>query len=292
MLLENNLKKKVLLTLDNNRDGSLQTQKQRKHILLQICNELSIISPKKVLASNLGADEYRLLANYWLNSCLNAGTIKNRFSCLRWLNEKLGLDGFSYKEIPANKELGIIKRRNKKEINSALDINLQNISKLSYEKQLAVRLVLEFGLNKTESLLFNLHEAYIDDFLKIKKKWTKNRKGRIIPIMHPSQAALIEDIRLFSGKKHLFSQKNTYEQNLWQFDSQLRRNGLNKICLLRNIYMQNRYKAITGWESPLNGGITRKELTLAQRELDDKARIIISQEMGYTRSDTTKNYIG
>jgi hypothetical protein len=33
-------------------------------------------------------------------------------------------------------------------------------------------------------------------------------------------------------------------------------------------------------------------MTVAQKDLDDKARLWISQELGHSRSAITKNYIG
>jgi hypothetical protein len=65
-----------------------------------------------------------------------------------------------------------------------------------------------------------------------------------------------------------------------------------KLQQSRHAYAKTRYKEITGWECPLNGGLTRKDMTVAQKDLDDKARLWISQELGHSRSVITKNYIG
>lgn len=61
---------------------------------------------------------------------------------------------------------------------------------------------------------------------------------------------------------------------------------------LRHAYAQTRYRELTGWECPINGGPLRKDLNSFQKELDNQARLVISQELGHSRVSITKNYIG
>ncbi|MDX1440769.1 MAG: hypothetical protein R3284_12795, partial [Rubricoccaceae bacterium] len=61
---------------------------------------------------------------------------------------------------------------------------------------------------------------------------------------------------------------------------------------LRHAYAQRRYEELTGWKSPLAGGPTTKSLTIEQRALDEGARETISRELGHSREEITKVYLG
>src|SRR5262245_27144386 len=68
--------------------------------------------------------------------------------------------------------------------------------------------------------------------------------------------------------------------------------GFNNINGLRYAYAQNRYKALTGWEAPINGGPTAKQLTPEQKKIDHEARMQLVTEMGVTRKQNITTYLG
>ena len=68
--------------------------------------------------------------------------------------------------------------------------------------------------------------------------------------------------------------------------------GLSKMHGLRHAYAQERYRELTGWPSPHAGGPTKKALTLAQQQADQRARLAISQELGHVREQITAVYLG
>ncbi|VAW81897.1 hypothetical protein MNBD_GAMMA13-455 [hydrothermal vent metagenome] len=59
---------------------------------------------------------------------------------------------------------------------------------------------------------------------------------------------------------------------------------------LRHAYAQNRYEEITGWKCPAAGGPSKKSLTPQQREIDQAARLTISQELGHERAQIIAAY--
>ena len=61
---------------------------------------------------------------------------------------------------------------------------------------------------------------------------------------------------------------------------------------LRHAYTQERYEELTGWKCPATWGPNNKTLTPEQRELDQEARLTISQELGYEREQVTAAYLG
>ena len=61
---------------------------------------------------------------------------------------------------------------------------------------------------------------------------------------------------------------------------------------LRHAYAQIRYEELTGWKAPAAGGPKSKTLTPEQREIDRKARLVISQELGHEREQVTTAYLG
>jgi hypothetical protein len=61
---------------------------------------------------------------------------------------------------------------------------------------------------------------------------------------------------------------------------------------LRHAYAQQRYLELTGWPSPQGGGPSKKDLTPAQQQADQLARLAISRELGHVREQITAVYLG
>ncbi len=52
-----------------------------------------------------------------------------------------------------------------------------------------------------------------------------------------------------------------------------------------------RYEELTGWEAPVRGGPSSRDLTLEQKPIDGEARLTISQELGHERRQITAIYL-
>jgi hypothetical protein len=68
--------------------------------------------------------------------------------------------------------------------------------------------------------------------------------------------------------------------------------GLSKMHGLRHAYAQQRYLDLTGWPSPHGGGPSKEALTAAQQQIDLRARLAISRELGHVREQITAVYLG
>jgi hypothetical protein len=70
------------------------------------------------------------------------------------------------------------------------------------------------------------------------------------------------------------------------------RAGLKNLHGLCHAYAQRRYKELTGWVAPINGGQKSRELTAAQKQIDYHTRMILTEELGHSREQITVNYLG
>ncbi len=90
----------------------------------------------------------------------------------------------------------------------------------------------------------------------------------------------------------MIPETKNYIQQRCVYDKQVQRAGLRNLHGLRHAYAQQRYKELTGWDAPINGGQASSQLALEQKETDYKARLIISEEMGHSRPEIVTNYCG
>jgi hypothetical protein len=72
----------------------------------------------------------------------------------------------------------------------------------------------------------------------------------------------------------------------------LQRAELRKLHGLRHAYAQKRYKELTGWEAPINGGPSMKDLTPEQYRKDHEARMLLTEELAHSRKQIVSTYIG
>jgi hypothetical protein len=61
---------------------------------------------------------------------------------------------------------------------------------------------------------------------------------------------------------------------------------------LRHGYAQRRFEELAGFPCPSKSGPTSKELTSEQRALNEKARTMISEELGHSREAISAVYLG
>ena len=83
-----------------------------------------------------------------------------------------------------------------------------------------------------------------------------------------------------------------YKEWVKNYENTTREAGLGHTHGLRHAYVQDRYEQLTGWKSPVQGGLKRSELDEQDRQQDDQVRLIIARELGHDRVEITANYIG
>ena len=79
-------------------------------------------------------------------------------------------------------------------------------------------------------------------------------------------------------------------ENIYRYQCQ--KAGLDNNHGLRHAYAQERYYQLTGWLAPKAGGPTNCLLTPEAKEIDQRARFVISKELGHEREQITVTYLG
>jgi len=149
-------------------------------------------------------------------------------------------------------------------------------------------------LRREESLKIKPHLADKGNRLELLPTWCKGGRSRIIPIRTEEQRYWLDQAKLIAGNfgNSLIPQNKKYIQQRRIYDRQVAKGGLKNLHGLRHAYAQQRYKELTGWEAPINGGPKSRNLTQEQKQIDYQARMILTEELGHSREQITVNYLG
>ncbi len=229
------------------------------------------------------------VVNLWKAEKLSNGTMKNRMSVIRHLALVISKSGI----VPSNTDLGIGLRKYIPITNKAL--HNPDFSAITHE-YLKVSLELQrlFGLRREESLKIKPHLADKGNELNLMSSWCKGGRERTIPILTEEQRDWLNKAKEISGKfgNSLIPENKSYIQHRNLYDRETQKVGVKNLHGLRHAYAQRRYQEFTGWEAPINGGPTSKQLTPEQKYIDCRARMILSEEMGHSREQITVSYLG
>lgn len=289
MSIRNDLKNSIFKILDRNREGSYATQAERRNILKQFSNDLVFLKFGLRDIQGLKQKHFVNVIEHWQKKGLKTSTIKNRLAVLRFLCEKLNKANI----IPDNKTLGIGKRTYVPVVNRALyNPDFSNINNPHIYISLQLQRV--FGLRREESLKIKPHVADKGAHLELLSTWCKGGRGRIVPIRNDEQRYWLDQAKLLANKfgNSLIPERKNYIQQRSVYDKQVLRAGLRNLHGLRHAYAQTRYKELTGWEAPINGGPKSSQLTSEQKKIDYQARMILTEELGHSREQITVNYCG
>lgn len=273
-----------------NRDGSYSTQANRARILNQMANQLQEMGYRRMTPHSLKPKHAEALVKRWLSEGLAAGTIKNRMNCLRWWAAKVNRSNVVAR---SNDFYGIPDRQFVSQHSKAVAVGDEA---RRHVKDDHVRLSLElqraFGLRREEAIKFMPAYADQGDHIRLKETWTKGGKARQVPVLTPEQRALLDRVHRLAGSGSLIPPQRSYIQQLRTYERNTTQAGLSKLHGLRHAYAQSRYQQLTGWACPAAGGPTAKCLNAEQRELDHRARIAISRELGHVREQISAVYLG
>lgn len=236
----------------------------------------------------------RLLVERWKNEGLSIGTIKNRLTKIRYVCNyfKKGM------VVPTNTSLGLGSRTAHTTNKALRSIDIERFKHPSIQH--SVKLQQLFGLRREESLKFILSQADKGTYIELKGSWTKGGIPRVIPINTQAQRDYLDSLsKVIAKGESLIPKDKSYREHLYTYVSQVELAGYKNLHGLRHAYAQDRYKALTafyshteGWHCPFMGGPNKKEMTAEYREIDNKVRLIISEELGHSRKGITKTYIG
>lgn len=122
------------------------------------------------------------------------------------------------------------------------------------------------------------------DHVVLQPSWCKGRRGRTVPITTPEARYWLDEAKKLVTNKNqsLVVENKNYVQHRKLYDNQAYKAGIKHPHGLRHAYAQSRYKTLTRWEYPKQGGPTVKQLTPEQKKIDREARLIISACLGTT----------
>lgn len=270
-------------------EGSFSTQATRARGLQQLADELHGLGFKLKTARNLAPKHVDALVTSWKANSIADATIRNRLGFLRWWAEKTNKPGM----IPADNAGYGLEVRRKFSGNKAKELTRDILDQVQDPR---VRLALEverlFGLRREEALKMRPVVADRGNRLALQSSWTKGGRYREIPIWHPRQRQLLDELHAVCGDGSLIGPGRNYVQAVKHYENTTLSAGVRNAHGFRHRYAQWRYKTLTGWECPAAGGPTIDAMTPEQSRRDRAVRFQISHELGHGRLDVTDTYLG
>lgn len=232
----------------------------------------------------------------WTEQELSPGTIKNRLAHVRWWAEKVGKASMLPKSntgMNAAIDLNIDKRSHVATVSKAREIDSEKLAGIKDKHvTFSLKMQREFGLRREEAIKFKPSYAVQGDKLQLKASWTKGGRPREIPIRTQAQRDLIAEVNAFVVRGALIPANRNYIKQLNVYKAETQKVGMDFNHGLRHCYAQTRYLELTGWQCPVEGGLSRSAMTSEQRAVDKAARLTISSELGHTREQITNSYLG
>jgi integrase len=270
----------------HNRDGSYKTQADRLDTLTLIGNQLVELGWKQLHARDLKGRHVNRLVARWKQEGLSHATIRNRLAVIRWVLRKVGNPG----AIPATNTVYELEPRSSVATESkAATLDRDKWAQIGDPYvRMSLELQESFGLRRDESLLLRPHQADQGQWLVLKDTWCKGKRPRAIPIITAAQREVLDrakalvstDASMIPAHLNLKQQRNKY--TYW-----VSRVGLTPGHSLRHAHAQHRFAVLAGYPAPVAGGSAPSD-----READTTARLIVSAELGHSRSQVTATYVG
>lgn len=283
----NTLAHELVKVCQRNRDGSHATQAVRKRGLIAIAKDLYALGYKVPKAQSIKPKHVHTLLEHWQAQGLSTGTIKNRLGWVRWWTHKVNKASILPR---TNRELGI---ENKQASPKSRAKDIADLPRLSNPRmQLALELMQSFGLRFEEALKLKPKIADQQTTLNLQASWTKGGRARVVPIRTKAQRHLLNQLAKVVGSGSLIPANKSYIQFRKQMEHALTKANINNVHGLRHHYAQTRYHELTGWQCPQAGGPIYQELNDKEKRLDRQVRLMISEEIGHSRLQITKVYLG
>jgi site-specific recombinase XerC len=221
---KNHFKQSVYQVATHNRDGSYETQMQRKSNLMQMADQLHIGGFKLSHAKGLKRKHIVYLNEEWRKEGINMRTIANRNSFLRWLCGKIDKRNI----VPSNKELGVIKQKREVNVSKAVELKDIDFSKVT-NKNIYVQLHLQryLGLRREESCKIKPHLADKGDYIHLEKSWCKGGRARDVPITTDEARYWLEEAKKLVATKNssMIPPDKTYVQHRRKYNEQTKQAG-------------------------------------------------------------------
>ena len=293
MAKNKSLKQQLRTLCARRREGSFSTQATRRRLLDVIAADLKTLGFRHMQLTSLKPKHVWALVRHWEDRELSTATVKNRMAALRWW---AGHTRNTAAVAKSNDHYGIEKRTYVAEKSKAAELEAQKLDRVTDPYvALSLRLQREFGLRREEAIKFQVRFADLGDRIRLKPNWCKGGRPREVPVRTTAQRSLLDEIKAFTGGGQdvsMIPAESRYVDQLHRYEYQTQQAGLSGMHGLRHAYAQDRYLELTGWECPVRGGPSRKELSDEERKTDFEARMEISAELGHGREGITTVYLG
>lgn len=271
-----------------NPQGSHATRAARGRALSLMASQLKEDGYRLPSARSLKPKHIEHLVGRWRDEGLTAGTLKNRLGHIRtwatWINKTSILE--------SNDAYGVEPRSSFKG-NRARALDYDRLERIAdpYTRA-SLKLQAAFGLRREEAIKFTPRIADRGDRIALKSSWTKGGRYREVPITHPRQRSILDEVKALAGPAALIPDGKRYIDQLRTYEHATLKAGLKNNHSLRHAYAQWRYRALTGWQCPAAGGPRTAGMTPAMQAADREARLEIAEELGHSRIDVTNTYLG
>jgi integrase len=278
--------------------ASFATQDKRADVLYAGFARLRELGFRLDTVTSLRDKHVVKLMEDWHGRRLSASTLQNNLSIFRTFAEWIGkagmVRGIEHYLGPGVAVRSSIARQDRSWSAHGIDPVTKIEQVRLKDSRVAMQLELQaaFGLRAREAMQLRPHLADKGTFLSI-THGTKGGRDRVEPIRTPQQRALLEQAKVFCTTRS--SSTSDPQQKLHQWKSHYyqvvraccitRRDGITSHGL-RHEYANERYRDLTGAESPVRGGGP------ADRDTDLAARHIVAEELGHSREGVTTHYLG
>lgn len=287
-----------------NKKVSLGTLHNRRYILFLVFEELRKLGYKPQSIFSFGPKHAAALFAYWEQNGLEASTLQGRHTALVTFCKWVGKPGLikpldQYLQDPARGKRIYVAQQDKSWQAKELLTDDIIAAVTDYDKHVGIQLKLlkVFGLRRKEAVCFRPHVCLEPDGQHIQVyQGTKGGRFRIVPVHNDEQRSVLAEARALCHRHndHVGKSGKTLEQNLRRLQYVFERFGLTRKQLgvtahgLRHEYANNRYRQLTGEESPLRGG----DRALFGTDGVKLLRRQIAEELGHSRISVTTAYYG
>jgi hypothetical protein len=276
----------------HDKQGSFASRADRRRLLLQMARQLHAMGYRDLRAGKLGGRHVGRLVRLWQAQGLSVGAKKNRMGCLRWWARKVGR---AHVIARRNEHYGLPSRP-RYHTSRAVELTDETLQAIDgphcYRIRVSLQLQRHLGLRTEESLKIRPTQAIERDdqgrivTLHLRGSWCKNGRPRTLLIRDARQREALEAALQIAGNASMIPMALSYVRYLKTFQYRCAKVGLTHRHGLRHRYAQERYLELTGSLPPNCEG------PLETWAVDDRARTIISDELGHGRKQVTSAYLG
>ena len=270
-------------------DGSHATRRDRSYALARMADALHEAGYRGLRAKGLKGKHVEALVRRWRAGGVSDATIMNRMAHLRWWAERVGKGNL----VKPNADYGV---RPRSHVSDGTKRRLLDTEKLARVKdphvRMALRLQAAFGLRREEAIKFAPSYADRGERIVVKGSTAKGGRPREVPVLTDGQRRLLDEARELAGGGALIPPGRNYAEQRKVYEDGTRQAGLHRNHGLRHAYALDRYEALTGWKAPAAGGPASSALTGSRRRIDRAARLTVAVELGHSRREISRTYLG